>query len=341
MTSFTVNGFLKNVEKWQSENLFMLYGNEHFYIDFLLQKITEQNFTSQADRDLNHHKFYGTENTISEILSACMSYPMLAKKKLVVVKEFDRIKLSKNEAESLIKYLEHPQATTRLVLTADRLDKNQVYRQILKSGITVECKNLNSGELYNWVNQRYIHADIEVEKESITFLIENIGNDLLRLNQEVEKSIDYLGRGKKLTLELISELTGFNREVNIFNFQKVLGARKLNDSLKIGLQLLEQQNALEGILAMLFRFFLRVITIKQLKELNESKAAIIQRLHEKEFVLRDAFASEQNFSNQELIMIFNKLEEADLAGKTSERSKESIITMLCYYICYSQKNNLN
>jgi DNA polymerase-3 subunit delta len=341
MASLSVNGFLKNFSKLQSEKIFIFYGNEHFYIDFLLQKITESTFSSSADRDLNHHKFYGTENTISEILSACMSYPMLAPKKLVVVKEFDKIKFSKSEAESLIKYLENPQATTLLIITAESMNNTQLYRQILKTGVAVECKNIKAGDLYAWVSQRYIQAGIEAERDSITFLIENIGNDLLRLNQEVEKSIDYLGSGKKLTLKLISELTGFNREVNIFNFQKELGARKLNESLKIGLQLLEQQNALEGILTMLFRFFLRVISIKQLREMNETKSGIIQKLNEKEFVLRDAFASEQNFSTQELVMIFNKLEEADLACKSSDRSMESIITMLCYYICYEQKNDLN
>ena len=341
MAAYSVNEFLKNLPNLTEKKVFMFYGSENFYIDHLLQKVTEFAFKTPADRELNHHKFYGTENGISEILSACMSYPMLAEKKLIVVKEFDKIKLNKNETEGFIKYLGNPQPTTLLVLTAESIENQEVYKRIFETGIAVECKNLRIGELFAWVNERFSQARIEVERESITFLIENIGNDLLRLNQEVEKSIDYVGNGNKLTLELISELTGFNREVNVFNFQKVLGKRKLDESLKIGLQLLEQQNALEGILTMLFRFFLRVLIIKQLKERNESKSVIVQKLNVKEFMLRDAFDSEPNFTIPELIMIFEKLQEADLAIKSSERSLESIITMLCYYICDIQKKGLN
>jgi DNA polymerase III subunit delta len=341
MASFTINEFIKSIQNFDEKNLFLFHGAESFFIDYLLDKITERSFKNPSDKDLNYHKFYGTENGVAEIIAACMSYPMLAEKKLVIVKEYDRLKIKKDEGESLLKYFENPPTSTRLVLTATKMDNKSLTQKLLKNSVSVQCKSLNTGELYAWVVKRYQDAEIEVEREMISFLIENIGNDLLRLNQEIEKSIDFAGESKNVSLELISELTGFNREVNIFNFQRVLGGRNLKESLKIGLQLLEQQNAIELVIAMVYRFFRQVIVLKQLTIKGLSKSEILKKTGEREFALKDAFASINNFTMDELIFIFERIQEADLFLKSSERKKESILTMLCYYICNPTKKDFN
>ena len=221
------------------------------------------------------------------------------------------------------------------------MDNKSLTQKLLKNSVSVQCKNLSTGELYAWVVKRYQDMEIEVERETISFLIENIGNDLLRLNQESEKSIDFAGESKKVSLELISELTGFNREVNVFNFQRVLGERNLKESLKIGLQLFEQQNAIELIIAMVYRFFKQVIVLKQLTIKGMSKSEILKKTGEREYALKNAFANINHFTMNELIFIFEKIQEADLFLKSSERKKESIITMLCYYICNPTKKDIN
>lgn len=341
MPNISINQFIKNLQDFDEKKIFVFHGSEMFFIDFLLDIITARSFKNPSDKDLNYHKFYGSENGLAEILAACMSYPMLAENKLVIVKEYDRLKLKKDEEESLHKYFDNPPTSTRLVLTAAKMDNKSLTQKLLKNSVSVQCKNLSTGELYAWVAKRYQDTGIEVERETISFLIENIGNDLLRLNQEVEKSIDFAGESKKVSLELISELTGFNREVNVFNFQRVLGERNLKESLKIGLQLFEQQNAIELIIAMIYRFFKQVIVIKQLTIKGMSKNEILKKTGEREFALKDAFASIDHFTMTELIFIFDKIQEADLFLKSSERKKESIITMLCYYICNPVKKDIN
>ena len=341
MSSYTPSQFVKSIANFEKNSIFLFYGPESFFIDYLLNKIISLSFQNPSDKDLNFHKFYGTENRPSEIISACMSFPMLAERKLVIVKEYDQLKFNKDETEGFLKYIENPSSTTRLILTASKLDNKALTQKLLKASVSVQCKSLSPGELYAWVAKRYQEQNIQVERETISFLIENIGNDLLRLNQEIEKSIDFAGETRSVSLELISELTGFNRDVNVFNLQKVLGTRNLKESLKIGLQLIEQQNAVELIIAMIFRFFKQVIVLKQLSVQGLSKNEIIKKTGEREFALKDAFASINYFTMNELIFIFDKIQEADLFLKSSERKKESIITMLCYYICNPIKKDFN
>ena len=133
MPNISINQFIKNIQDYDDKNLFVFYGTESFFIDYLLEKITVRSFKNPSDKDLNYHKFYGTENGVAEILAACMSYPMLAEKKLVIVKEYDRLRLKKDEEESLHKYFDNPPKSTRLVLTAAKMDNKSLTKKLLKN----------------------------------------------------------------------------------------------------------------------------------------------------------------------------------------------------------------
>jgi len=336
MRNLSFHSIDKYLDNFKEQNLFVLYGEERFFFDQILKKIEAKLFKDKAEKDLNYSQFSGLENTVSEVLAACLSFPMLSTFKLVVVREFDKIKL--NDKDSFIKYIKHPQPTTVLVLTADRWGTTKFHQEISNAAASVRCNTLTNGEIYNWINTKLKDAQVQADKDSIVFLIENIGNNLLRLNLETEKIISYLGPEKLLTTEIVSQLTGFTKDVNIFNFQKVLASKDLKNSLKIGIQLLEQGNKLAAILPMVFIFFRRILVVKYLQSKNYSKPQILQKLGGSKFVYSDVFSALDNFSDQHLISIMEKLEESEVQLKTSQKTDDSILMMLCYYICQGEKN---
>ncbi|MCK4754147.1 MAG: hypothetical protein KAS58_02875, partial [Calditrichia bacterium] len=83
MKQVSVSSFTKYIENPIKDNLFVIYGEERFFHDSLLTKIEDRHFENKADKDLNYHVFYGTEASVSDILSACLSFPMLTDRKLV------------------------------------------------------------------------------------------------------------------------------------------------------------------------------------------------------------------------------------------------------------------
>jgi len=327
----TIYSFNKHINDLKNKNLIILHGDERYFFDLFLKKIEENIFRDKAEKDLNYHQFSGFENSISEILAACLSFPMLADKKMVVVKDFDKIKL--NDKDSFLKYIQHPQPSTVLVLAAEKFSNIKFYMDIMKLASSIKCRSLTHDEIYKWTNNKFQEANIEASKECIAFLIENIGNNLLRLNLEIEKIINYLSPEKALTLDIVSQLIGFTKEVNFFNFQRSLASRDLSSSLKIGLQLIEQGSSLAAILPMLFIFFRRLWVVKHLMAKRYSQNQILQKLSGSRYAYFDIFNSVENFSYQQIIMIMEKLEEAELQLKTSLKTNDSILTMLCFYIC--------
>jgi DNA polymerase-3 subunit delta len=302
----------------------------------LLAKIEDNHFKNKADKDLNYHIYYGTEASVSDILSACLSFPMLTERKLVVVKEFDSLQIT--DKVSFLKYISNPQSTSTLVLIADKFGANKFQKDILGHAVSIRCRNLSTSDIYQWSSEKFKNANIKTSKDSIAFLIENIGANLLRLNLEIEKMKNYLGPEETLTLEKVSKITGFTRDVNIFNFQKSLAAKNLKSCLKIGYHLLEQGESLAAILPMIFIFFRRMLAVKQLLEKNQSEKQILVLLGGSSYAYRDIFATHGNFSYQHIQLIFEKILEAELQLKTTQKANESILTILSYFICNYKKN---
>jgi len=334
MRQFNIHNFPEYLRQSDKDFIFVVYGEERYFCDQMVHMIEKRFLESSSDRNLNYQQFYGAESTLSEIISACLAFPMFADRKVVVVKDFDKLKI--DDKESFLKYIDRPQKKTILVLSTDKWETTKFHSQILNSVVSVRCKNLTSGELYDWVEHRFHIAKVEVEKRSITFLIENIGTNVLRLNLEIEKIINYLGPGKKLNVDILSQLTGFTRDVNIFNFQRSLGLRDLKTSLKIGIRLLEQGEHLAGIIPMLFIFFRRIWVVQHLRAQNYSQSQILDKMSGSRFVYQDVFESAPKFSHTHLLQIFEKLQQADIELKSTQKSPGSILTMLCYFICADQ-----
>jgi len=331
MKKLTPESFQKNLQNIIKENFIVIHGEERFFHDELVQQIDKTIFKNRAERDLNYHQFSGTEDALNEILKSCMSYPMLAERSLVIVREYNKLKF--DDTESFGKYIINPQPTTLLVILAPKLPTNRVTEELVARALSVQCRKPGDEEVYKWVNRKLKLAGIESEAESIQFLIENIGNNLLHLNHEVEKIINFIGKGNKLTVAEVSELTGFNREVNIFNLQKSLGVKNLDKSLKIGLQLLEQKDSLTAILPNLFTFFRRIWIVKQLRAKNLNNRQILSEVKGNQFGYIDVFSSIENFSYKKIFSIIQTLEKTEVQLKTTQRSSESLFTILCYSIC--------
>lgn len=336
MKQLSANAFNKYLSNEIKDNLFVIYGEERFFFDLLLEKLENIVFSNKPDKDLNYHVFYGTEDSVSEVLATCLSYPMLANHKMVVVKEFDKLQI--DDKESFLKYILYPQSSTILILLAEKFGGNKFHKEIMQSAVSIRCRSLQNGEIYKWTTEKFKNSNIKVNRDSIAFLIENIGSNILRLNLEIDKIKSYVSPGETLTLEKIAQISGFTRDVNIFNFQNVLASQNLKVSLKIGYHLLEQGEMLAAILPMIINFFRKMWVVKQLAGKNYSRSKILNEVGATEYAYRNIFAHYDNFSFNHIELIFHQLLNSEIQLKTSQKSPESIITILCYIICTPKKN---
>ena len=331
MTDLSINQFKSHLDKGEYQNLYLFWGAETYFHDVLVSQLEKKIIPDAASKDFNYHLYYANDVSINEIVATCLSFPMMSDKKFVVVKHFD--KLTIDDKDAFINYIKNPQKSTVLVLTAETWGKTKFHTDLMKEAISVNCKTLYEREVYIWVKSKFAERKISIKDESIAFLVENIGYNLLRLNVEIEKLSNFVAEEQELSLKVISEITGFSRDVNIFNFQHELGKKNLKTALQLGLKLLEQGESLTSIFPMIYLFFKRMWVVKELSNTGLKQKQILSELGGNAYYYKDIFNSLKNFSTPQFTSIFKHLEQSEILLKTSQKRDESILTMIIYNIC--------
>jgi len=331
MKELNPQAFGAYLDKSDIPPVIVIFGPETFFHDEILEKIEEQVFTNKAEKDFNYEIFYGPESEYIQIISSCTAFPMMSSKKMVVVKQFEKLKIDNQEI--LLKYIKDPQNSSVLVLDSEQWPKKKFYEEIRSNSICVNCRHLNDAPLFKWVQSKFVEQDIQIPVEALSFLIENTGSDLIRLKIEIEKILNFIKPEKSIDKKKISEITGFSREFDVYTLQKTLGKKDLKKSLKTGLSLLEHGNNLAAILPIIYLFFQKLWIIKYLKERGKNQPAILREVNGLEYQWREAFAGVENYSIETIIHALEEILKSEILLKTSQKSEKSILSLLLFHIC--------
>ena len=77
---------LKDIKAKKFEKIYLLHGEEPFYIDLICEALLE-NVLEEHERDFNQTILYGKDVEPLSLISELKSYPMMAERRLVVLKE--------------------------------------------------------------------------------------------------------------------------------------------------------------------------------------------------------------------------------------------------------------
>ncbi len=105
----------KEIKSGQFRNIYVLQGEESYYIDRLQQLIIDTALT-EDQRDFNLTLFYGNNANVREVISTCRQYPSFSQYKVVVVREAQLIAKQpghKNDLDLFASYAEKPLATRK------------------------------------------------------------------------------------------------------------------------------------------------------------------------------------------------------------------------------------
>src|SRR5262245_16373343 len=100
--------------------LYFIYGKERYLVDQAVE-ILRQRVLEPALRDFNYELFHGKEVSAARIMQAARTLPMMAKRRLVLIREADEMKA--DELSGLIPYLARPSAETCLVFVGEKIDQ--------------------------------------------------------------------------------------------------------------------------------------------------------------------------------------------------------------------------
>lgn len=308
---------LKIVNDIKTGNLkpiYFLMGEEPYYIDKLSDYI-EENVLTEDEKSFNQTVFYGRDVTIDDIVGTAKRFPMMAERQVVIVKEAqDLIKT----IENLKSYADNPMPSTVLVFCYKYkvLDKRKsLVKSLSKNGLVFESKKLYENQVGQWITRVLQGKGYAIEPKANAMLVEFLGNDLSKINNELEKLQIILPKGSTISPKHIEENIGFSKDFNNFELIKALGSKNQFKAFQIVQYFAENQKANPIVLttSMVFGFYVKLLKYHGIKDKNPKNVAAV--LGVSPFFLGDYDVGLKNYPMKKVSQIIAAIREMDVRSK--------------------------
>lgn len=210
----THRDIIKQIRERSYAPVYLLMGDESYYIDRISEYIAE-NVLTASEQDFNQHIIYCTREThVADIINLARRYPMMSDYQVIIVKEAQNLQ----KIEELAIYAKQPLDTTILVIcykngSIDR--RKKLVSAIEETGIVFESKKLREGMLPSFIQDYLKRKNISIDQQSTMMLVEYIGSDLNRIASELDKLINALPQGaNSVNAAIIEKNIGISKEFN-------------------------------------------------------------------------------------------------------------------------------
>lgn len=354
---------------------YCLFGPETYLIEESLGALIGA-LVPPEEQELGVVRLFADECTVDEILSEARTQPFFSQKRVVVVRRAEawegvftprRKRASQDEqveveakedkaedqkltalSQGLLSYLSNPNPSTHLIFLAQRVDgRLPVVRRLKELEAMVECKTRGEAEALRWVVDRAGALGCSLSRRDAALLVEQVGPDLQRLAQEVEKLSEYMSRDRMDASDAIELLVAGGRERSAYELTDAVirqdaetALRRLEALLTIGdgegpvapLRML-------GLLAWQARrvWLVRDSLQKGLSDLetynraSKSQVKGLSRWHQRQ--LGELKETAERFSEEDLMRVLRRLLQADAElkgeGTSERRTLEALVIDLC------------
>ncbi|MGG9971669.1 DNA polymerase III subunit delta [Ferruginibacter sp. SUN002] len=274
--------------------VYWLEGEEDFYIDEVIN-FAEHSILPESEAGFNLSVFYGKDAVWSDVVNACMRYPMFAEKQVVLLKEAQQMR----DIDKLEGYVENPLHSTIFVVgyKEKTLDKRtKFYKTIQKNGEIFSTKKIRDYELPPWITEHVKSKGLTMSQKAVMLLAEHIGTDLSRIVNEIEKITVNLGQRTSITEDDIEKFVGVSKEYNAFELQNAVGKKDLAKAIRI-IQFYEanpKAAPIQLVLPSLYGFFSKLYVYFGMADKSEN--ALRPLFYNNPFAAKEAMAAAKLYS---------------------------------------------
>lgn len=333
----TYEDIAKNIKNGKFAPVYLLMGEEDYYIDRISDYIVEKAL-NENEREFNLTIMYGLDTDVASIVNNAKRYPMMSEHQVVVVKEAQNIRTW----DDLSFYLQKPLESTILVIcykhgTIDR--RKKIVAEIEKKGVVFESKKLKENMLPSFITTYLKRRKMEIEDKAAEMMADFVGNDLNRMAGELEKLIITMPAGKnRITPEEIERNIGISKDYNNFELKNALIARDTLKANKIVKYFNDnpKNNPIQPTLTILFNFFSNLMVAYYAPERSENGVAAYLGL-KSPWQAKEYLAGMKAYSGVKTMNIITQIRLCDAKSKgigNVSLSQGELLRELVYFILH-------
>ena len=317
---------LPEIRRRKFRPVYYFFGEDSYNLTLTLNEL-EKAFEQLLQSEFDKETIYSEDRSINDILGLATAFPFGSEKKLIVVKEAEKIK----DKKPLKDYASSPADFTVIAFFHNGAITNlnsEPFKTLDTKEYLYEAKELKGKNLIDWLIGLAEEKGKTLSEENAQVLVDIVGENRNMLEDQLEKICIFLNEKKEITIESIQQVSSALKQFNIFDLQNAIGLKDKAKALTVANNLLDNGAEPTFIISMLTRYFTGLAKITELKTKNISvqEAARIVGTHH--FYYPNYVKARSHYSDQKLIEVFRSLLKADVSVKTTTSDDKTIITLL-------------
>ncbi len=352
-------GLGKEIREEELAPGYFFHGEESYFADLFVRELTSLLAPGDSP-DFRIDRFYLDESGWGEILDTARSMPFLFSPwRLIVVRAPERKpdadrggekepKLVSAVEEKLLKrYFADPASRTVLVVVLPgRLRKGNATVRLLSSlpGVVArEAKPLKDWEAVKWMDAKARSLGKALAPDAGRRLFEIVGNDLRRLDNEIEKLAVFVDEEKAISPGDVDQATAWLRDFDGFELNNCLEEGDLRKCLIVLDGLFKAEEKPEQILSRLSGFVRNILAAKVwLAERTKDRKEIFKELfpnilesYHELYQKKSAafFAIVDGLTKADIRGLIGTLADADLRIKSTDAERRTVFEAFLYEYC--------
>lgn len=336
MSIISENELKSEIKSEKFKNFYFLFGEENYlteyYTNLLINKIL-----GNDKNEFNFKVFFKNKLDIDELEKFCELISFMSIQKCVLIKDLDFSSLSNSIVKRLKEIIENLPESTIIIVSQINLENekkrsssfNSFAKFSEKNGNVIEFKKLSKlaleKQLISWAKK----LSKELSLNNAELIINNCGNNLLELKNEIEKLCAF--SENEITSEIINKVTIKKLEANVFELTKLIASKNFDKALNKLNILIKMKESPIAILSILSSYYLDLYRVKIFKNAGESIYNIknfFTDYKNKEFRLSNAQKDCNNLSLESIKKCIDLLTQADFKLKSSKVDSQVILEEL-------------
>lgn len=321
-TKGNFRSILADIRKGSFAPVYLLMGDEPYYIDKLVEALEASVVKSAEDREFNFSTFYGQDADLAQVIATCQQYPFMSERRIVLLKEAQSMPRGKAALDRLAPYVANPNLSCVLVVSfkGDNLNATSELMKVAAKDeriIVYKSAKLRDYELAAPVSEYAREKKIGIDNDTINMLLDYVGQDLTSLFGAIDKLLIAGGsESGRITPDMIEKNLRQTKEFSNFELQSAIARKDYAKCVRIVQSYKRNPNANPVVvtIGLLFGFFSKLL-IGQMSG-QKTEAGLIQAMGLKSsYSFREYGEAMRRYSIAQTVNAIHLLRELDVKSK--------------------------
>jgi DNA polymerase-3 subunit delta len=185
MPAQTYEGLYRSLKKGEVAPVYYLHGPEDILKDEAVRAILDR-VLDPGLRDFNYDVRSAAGLDPQDVLSLCATLPMMADRRVVLIRDVEAWKRKTKARSAFVAYLERPSPETVMILVQGSGEESED-KELAKHAMSVACEPLSPQLALRWLAARAAPLGVSFAPGGAEHLLAAVGNDLGALSSELQK----------------------------------------------------------------------------------------------------------------------------------------------------------